>query len=148
MIDSDIIIAEISLKFDISQSTVEKLRNFLDKVDNYKYLYLMTETAKKGKTKARVRHKALDTEPYLPPKEYIKTKYQAEMFSVVERGEKHKLHYHRLIATNEPIDYADIQRRYGKYYYLHFEILNLDVETIKRVLKYMLKQKEKKAEDE
>ncbi|ALG96874.1 hypothetical protein AZ268_gp06 [Acidianus rod-shaped virus 2] len=147
MEDQDLIIAEIVIKYNISESTVEKLRNFLSKVENFKYLYLMTETTKKGKKKRKRKTKATNGEIYLPPKEYIKTKYQAEIFSVIERGKLHKLHYHRLIATNTQIDYKEMQRRFGKYYYLHFEILNLDIETIRKVLQYMFKQKERNAKD-
>ncbi|QJF12279.1 hypothetical protein QIT30_gp03 [Saccharolobus solfataricus rod-shaped virus 1] len=142
MADIDIIVAEISLKYNISEATIEKLKNFLNKAKNYEYFYLMTETTKKYRKKRKRKAETTNGEVYLPPKEYIKQKYNAGIFSVIERGKKHKLHFHRLIATNTKIDYKEIQEKFKKYYYLHFEILNFDDETIKRVLKYIFKQKQ------
>ncbi|QJF12319.1 hypothetical protein ARV3_gp06 [Acidianus rod-shaped virus 3] len=151
MLNQEIIIAEILLKYNISTSTAKKLKEFLSKAENYKYLYFMTETIKPkvrseapNETTKKIEISTENTdEIYLPPREYLHKNYNAEIFSIAEKGEKHKLHYHRLIATNQRIDYKEVQKKFRKSYYLHFEILNFDDKTIKKVIEYMFKKKKK-----
>lgn len=144
MIDVEAIMVDIAMKYDLSDSELRKLRNFLESIEDNDHGYHEVITRKAIPPKRSDMVNTNTDEIYLPEREYTLLTYKGKSYGVAERGEEHKLHHHRLIFTKEPIDYADIQRRYGKYYYIHFEPIKTDTKTIKKVLEYILKQKKKK----
>ncbi|CAI44163.1 hypothetical protein ARV1_gp08 [Acidianus rod-shaped virus 1] len=141
------ILAKLILEYNISDSSLKKLKSAFENAEPEDLVNFMSETMKPN-TGKRKRDLNINTdEIYLPPSEYIRTKYNAIVIGVAEKGQQHRIHYHRIIISKRPLNYRDIINRYKNRYTIWFsfigEVGKTDPDRIKKVLEYMYKQRKK-----